>query len=183
MMMNVQSRLGPSLESPRQGSSGRDAASSRLTGLKYLIVDHIAYRARMLKDEMKAMGMRQCDICDDPTLALQLLNSDTYGAVVIAFDLPTMNGPAFVRQVRAKTDDARRRVPIVMITSDSSISAIRSAVNSGVDEFVITPFSAKDLFARIQRAVMSPREFIVTENYVGPDYRPKGKTSATNRAL
>lgn len=165
----------------RHASAGHEPGESRLAGVNYLIIDHLPFRARMSKNEMKAMGMRRAEVCNDPDLALQLLDTEVYGAAVVAYDLPTTDGPGLTRRIRAKTDPGRRKIPIIMITSDSSINAIRSAINSGVDEFIIMPFSASDLLQRIQRAVVSPREFIVSATYVGPDRRPKDRSAGPNR--
>lgn len=66
-----------------------------------------------------------------------------------------------------------KTVPIVMMTGYGSPSKISSARDFGVTEFLVKPFSAVDISRRILNIIKSPRNFIITPNYAGPDRRRK----------
>jgi len=50
-----------------------------------------------------------------------------------------MNGLEFVRAVRA--DDRLRDVPIMMVTSETSMATVAEALAAGANEYVMKPFT------------------------------------------
>lgn len=153
--------------------SENDSTHTRLAQIKYLVVDHIGFRARTAVNEMKTAGLRRVEICDSAEIALKLLETGLIGAAIVAFDLAAVDGPEFTRRVRHVTDPVRRQVPIIMVASIPSIDALGRAKNAGVNEFLATPFSVADLYGRVYRAVVTPKPFVVSEVYVGPCRRLK----------
>jgi DNA-binding response OmpR family regulator len=45
------------------------------------------------------------------------------------------------------------RIPIVMITADSTDQSRKTAIDAGVDEYMVKPIAYEDLEAVIQRVV------------------------------
>jgi hypothetical protein len=72
-------------------------------------------------------------------------------------------------------------VPIIMMTGYGSSSKISNARDVGVTEFLIKPFSAHDISKRIMHIISSPRDFIVTDNFAGPDRRRKKDNPYSDR--
>jgi DNA-binding response OmpR family regulator len=62
-------------------------------------------------------------------------------------------------------------VPIIMLSGHSERKRIVTARDAGVTEFLAKPISAKALYERILSVVASPRPFIKTQTYFGPDRR------------
>ena len=62
-------------------------------------------------------------------------------------------------------------VPIIMLTGHSEKRRVTIARDAGVTEFLAKPISAKALYQRILTVVASPRPFIKTKTYFGPDRR------------
>jgi DNA-binding response OmpR family regulator len=58
-----------------------------------------------------------------------------------------------------------------MLTGHSDKRRVMMARDAGVTEFLAKPISAKALYQRIINVVVSPRPFIKTKNYFGPDRR------------
>lgn len=58
-----------------------------------------------------------------------------------------------------------------MLSAHSEIERVVTARDSGVNEFLIKPFTASGLFSRIQSVLERPRYFIQTDAYWGPDRR------------
>lgn len=157
----------------RRMGTDQDAAHTRLVQAKYLVVDHIGFRARTAVNEMKTAGLRRVEVCDNAEIALKLLGTGLIGAAIVAFDLAAVDGPEFTRRVRHGMDPALRQIPIIMIASIPSIDALGRAKNAGVNEFLAMPFSVSDLYGRIYRAVVTPKPFVVSATYVGPCRRLK----------
>lgn len=66
-----------------------------------------------------------------------------------------------------------------MMTGYGSRDKIAMARDKGVSEFLMKPFSAKDLSKRILSIIKSPRDFVITENFQGPCRRRRVDTSFT----
>ncbi|MEQ8334179.1 hypothetical protein [Nisaea sp.] len=49
--------------------------------------------------------------------------------------------------------------------------SIRAAINSGVDDLIVAPYSTGQLLDRIQKLISDRKPFIVTSDYVGPERR------------
>ena len=62
--------------------------------------------------------------------------------------LPDMSGLEFARALRR--DDATRELPIIMLTARAAEDDKVSGLQSGVDDYVTKPFSARELAARIE---------------------------------
>jgi hypothetical protein len=58
-----------------------------------------------------------------------------------------------------------------MVTAEATPSSIGGARNSGVHEFLRKPYTAGDLFRRVENVVLKPRDWIEAQMYVGPDRR------------
>ncbi|MGY6517863.1 MAG: phosphate regulon transcriptional regulator PhoB [Lysobacteraceae bacterium] len=71
--------------------------------------------------------------------------------ILLDWMLPGMSGLELAR--RWRREDLTREVPIIMLTARGEENDRVSGLEAGVDDYVIKPFSARELLARI-RAVM-----------------------------
>ncbi len=71
--------------------------------------------------------------------------------ILLDWMLPGMSGIEFARRLRR--DELTRDVPIIMLTARGEETDRVNGLDAGVDDYVVKPFSARELIARI-RAVM-----------------------------
>jgi two-component system, OmpR family, phosphate regulon response regulator PhoB len=71
--------------------------------------------------------------------------------ILLDWMLPGMSGIDFARRLRR--DETTRDVPIIMLTARGEENDRVGGLEAGVDDYVVKPFSARELLARI-RAVM-----------------------------
>jgi two-component system chemotaxis response regulator CheY len=71
--------------------------------------------------------------------ALACIGLDPPDLVLVDWKMPVMNGLEFVRAVRA--DDRLRDVPIMMVTSETSMATVAEALAAGANEYVMKPFT------------------------------------------
>jgi DNA-binding response OmpR family regulator len=64
-----------------------------------------------------------------------------------------------------------RKWTIVMMTGYSHKIRVEEARDVGVTEFLVKPFRARDLYARIEQLIEKPRRFVEAEAFFGPDRR------------
>ena len=64
--------------------------------------------------------------------------------------LPELDGINFCRQLRSWQDGSNQRTPILLMTAfDSQMHRI-TGLNAGADDYVVKPFDAEELLARIR---------------------------------
>ena len=95
-------------------------------------------------------------------LAPQLIFVERAGA---EFD-----GLAFVRSLR-RSGHGSRDTPVILMSDERTVAALRDAQNAGVHEFLVKPFSAAHLLKRLDVICGEPRTWIETASYTGPDRR------------
>jgi two-component system, OmpR family, phosphate regulon response regulator PhoB len=71
--------------------------------------------------------------------------------ILLDWMLPGQSGIEFARRLRR--DDLTRQVPIIMLTARGEENDKVSGLDSGVDDYVIKPFSTRELVARIKAVV------------------------------
>ena len=61
-------------------------------------------------------------------------------AILLDTDMPVLNGMEFLARLRG--DPALPQPPVVMCTTHSSLTQIRTALSLGADEYIMKPFDA-----------------------------------------
>ena len=74
-------------------------------------------------------------------------------------------------------------VPIIITAWDSTAAIVREIVNAGIDDFIMKPFSPKQLADRIQLLINARKPFVVTSDYIGPDRRNDKERASTIKPI
>ena len=86
--------------------------------------------------------------------ALDLLQSNSPDLIVLDIMLPGFDGFSITRSLRNETDPglltAKGDVPIIMLTSRSTEADRIAGFELGVDDYVVKPFSPRELVARVK---------------------------------
>ena len=67
--------------------------------------------------------------------------------IVTDWNMPEMDGLTFVKAVRAK--DEYKDLPILMITTEAAKEDILTALRSGVNNYVVKPFTPETLQEKV----------------------------------
>lgn len=84
-----------------------------------------------------------------------------------------VDGLELTHMVRKDPRSPNPFTPIIMMTGFSSRLRVMMARDHGITEFLVKPFTAKDLYARVFQIIERPRQFVSTEEFFGPDRRRK----------
>ena len=105
--------------------------------------------------EMVAYALRKADYepahAGDAREAQVAISEKVPDLILLDWMLPGTSGLDLAR--RWRKDELTRDVPIIMLTARGEENDRVSGLESGVDDYVVKPFSARELLARI-RAVM-----------------------------
>ena len=70
------------------------------------------------------------------------------GLIVLDWMLPGTSGPTFAKRLR--NDKRTQNIPLIMLTAKSLEENKIEGLNAGCDDYVVKPFSPKELIARVQ---------------------------------
>jgi two-component system alkaline phosphatase synthesis response regulator PhoP len=118
---------------------------------RVLVVEDEANIARLVRDYLHQAGFAVLEASDGPG-ALHLARAERPDMIVLDLGLPGMDGIDVTRELRAKSS-----VPIIMLTARSEESDRIVGLELGADDYIVKPFSPKELVARI-RAVLRRAE-------------------------
>ena len=95
--------------------------------------------------------------------AENLIKTRVPGLIILDWMLPGTSGPTFAARLR--NDKRTQNIPVIMLTAKSLEENKIEGLNAGCDDYVVKPFSPKELLARIQ-ALLRRRSPELTEDAV-----------------
>jgi len=120
--------------------------------MKILVVDDFPSMRRIIRSLLQQLGHPDVDEAVDGTEALAKLRSGVkYGLVLTDWNMEPMDGLELLRQIRA--DAALAHLPVVMITAEGSQENVIAAKQAGASQYIVKPFDAATLKAKIARFV------------------------------
>lgn len=82
-----------------------------------------------------------------------------------------MDGIELTRMIRTHRRSPNPYVPIILMTGFSERRRVLEARDAGVTEFLVKPFNANDLYRRLSQVIERPRQFVIADDFFGPDRR------------
>ena len=122
--------------------------------MKILIVDDDLALTDVLSFTMRRAGFEVIQANDGVT-ALERWDAESPDLVILDLNLPCLDGLEVCRQMRAKSD-----TPIIILSVRDREEDLVAGLKSGADDYVIKPFSPRQLVARV-------------ESVLRPDFQPR----------
>ena len=117
--------------------------------MKILVVDDMVTMRRIVKNILKQLGFANVEEAENGQEALQKLRVDSYGFVVSDWNMPVMTGIDMLRAIRA--DEKLKTTPVLMVTAEAQQSNLVEAVQAGVSNYIVKPFTAEVLQEKITK--------------------------------
>lgn len=137
---------------------------------RVLVIDPQPASAKLVADLIKEMGGRHVSCLNRTVRGLEAVANIDPQLICIEASGHDFDGVDLVHRLR-RAQIAARKTPVIMITGEATLESIKQARDAGVHEFLRKPFTAKDLFRRVENVVLKPRLWIDAQMYVGPDRR------------
>ena len=111
---------------------------------KILVADDEASIRRILETRLKMAGYNVVT-AEDGEEAVEVFNKTNPDIVILDVMMPKMDGYGVTREIRRVSD-----VPIIILTALGDVSERITGLELGADDYVIKPFSPKELEARVK---------------------------------
>ena len=132
-------------------------------------ITEIDLRILIIEDEKKITDALQelcriqeidCDIANDGEEGLLFAMNPIYDVIVLDIMLPLKSGTEILQTMR----DNENSTPVLMLTAKGTVDDKVKCLDMGADDYLVKPFSAKELFARIRALSRRPDHEISGEN-------------------
>jgi len=115
--------------------------------MRAMIVDDSKAMRAIIGRIVKGLGFEVSEAADGQAALEKLTLDGPCELALIDWNMPQMNGYELLQTLRA--DPRYNNMRIVMITTESAIAQIQEALKGGANEYLIKPFTAEDLVAKL----------------------------------
>ena len=120
--------------------------------VKLLIVDD-EKNIREVVREYASLNGYESDEAENGLEAVELVKANRYDCVILDIMMPKLDGFSACKQIRQIQD-----VPVIMLSARQEEYDKLFGFELGVDDYVVKPFSPKELMARVKVAIERSRE-------------------------
>ncbi len=124
-------------------------------GMPILVVDDYNTMVRIIRNLLKQIGYENVDDAPNGAAALEKIRAKNYGLVISDWNMEPMTGFELLTKVRQ--DPANAELPFIMVTAESKTDNILLARKAGVNNYLVKPFNAQALKAKIDQ-VFAPAQ-------------------------
>lgn len=104
-----------------------------------LVVDDSRTTRRILARYLRQWAYEVCEASDGKAALELMARLPPPNVILVDWNMPEMDGLEFVRCLRS--NPAWAQIPVVMVTTETEMDRIQAALASGVNEYVMKPFS------------------------------------------
>lgn len=117
--------------------------------MKILIVDDFSTMRRIIRNILKQIGYSDIHDAEDGTQAITKLKADRFDFVISDWNMPNMSGLDLLKAIR--TDADLKDTKFLMVTAEAMQENVIAAVQAGVNNYILKPFTAETMKERIDR--------------------------------
>ncbi|MCB1529947.1 MAG: response regulator [Rhodospirillales bacterium] len=143
----------------------------RLHDVKVLVVDDMPPMLSLTKSILKIFGFTNVIGAVNGEDAFHEFTFGKPDIIITDWLKGPFTGLDLIEKIRKAPKSENPFVPVILMTGYTSRARVEQARDHGVTEFLMKPFSARDLYSRIVQVIEKPRQFVDSPNFFGPDRR------------
>ncbi len=113
--------------------------------MKILLVDDSRTIRNIQRNVLTQLGHHDIVEAADGVEALVAISQTQPDLVLVDWNMPNMDGITLVRKIR-ETD---KQLPLIMVTTEAEKRRVIEAIQAGVSNYVVKPFTAQTLAEKI----------------------------------
>lgn len=103
----------------------------------------------MVRAILRGVGFSKVLMAENGVQAEDVLKDGKVELIICDWNMPAMSGLEFLEVVRRYS----RTMPFVMLTAEASRENVAAAIQAGVTDYLIKPFTAENLLEKVSSAV------------------------------
>ena len=117
--------------------------------MKILVVDDFSTMRRIIKNLLKQIGYVNIDEAEDGADAYSKIENGGYGFIISDWNMPNMDGLELLGKIRS--NDELKHLPLLMVTAEAEKEKVFSAIQAGVNNYIVKPFTAEILKEKMDK--------------------------------
>src|SRR5438477_11631 len=117
--------------------------------MRALVIDDSKVLRRILRGILAEAGFEVAEAADGREALAVLRELGTADVALVDWQMPEMDGFAFIRAVRADPD--LRALHLIMVTGENEPGQIAGALEAGADAYVVKPFDKETIRGQLTR--------------------------------
>jgi two-component system, chemotaxis family, chemotaxis protein CheY len=114
---------------------------------RVLVADDSSTMRKIIIRSLQAVGVSEATEAADGAEAVSLFKPGEYDLVLTDWNMPGKTGLEVIQEVRKQ--DAK--VPIIMITTEAEKGRVMQAIQAGVSDYLVKPFTADTLRGKLEK--------------------------------
>ncbi|HEX6961966.1 MAG TPA: response regulator [Lacipirellula sp.] len=114
---------------------------------KVLVVDDSGTMRKIVIRALNAVGFTDTIEASDGVEGLKAFHDNSIGLVLTDWNMPNKSGLDLTRDIRATGS----KVPIYMITTEAEKNRVVEAIQAGVNDYLVKPFTQEALQQKLEK--------------------------------
>jgi two-component system chemotaxis response regulator CheY len=119
--------------------------------MKVLLVDDSGTMRTIQKRCLNKVGIEDVIEAEDGIQGLDLFKRHTFDVVLSDWNMPNMDGLTLLKHLR----QLNTTIPIVMVTTEAERHRVLEAIQAGVSDYLVKPFTQEALKAKLEKWCLS----------------------------
>jgi two-component system, chemotaxis family, chemotaxis protein CheY len=119
------------------------------SNMDILVVDDASTMRRIVRGLLRELSLKNIREAENGSDALEELRRKKADLVISDWNMPQMTGIELLRAIRS--DNGLKDVPVLMVTAEAKKENIMEAVQAGVNNYIVKPFSAETLQEKLNK--------------------------------
>lgn len=115
--------------------------------MRVLVADDSSTMRKIILRSLAAVGVPEATEAADGTEAVSLFKPGEFDLVLTDWNMPGKSGLEVIQEIRAQ--DAK--VPIIMVTTEAEKTRVVQAIQAGVSDYLVKPFTADTLREKLEK--------------------------------
>ncbi len=114
---------------------------------RVLVADDSSTMRKIILRSLQAVGVPEAAEAGDGDEAIRMFHEGTYDLVLTDWNMPGKNGLEVIQEIRKTNKD----VPIIMVTTEAEKTRVMEAIQAGVSDYLVKPFTADTLRQKLEK--------------------------------
>ena len=114
---------------------------------RVLVADDSSTMRKIILRSLQAVGIPTATEAADGNEAVALFKPGQFDLVLTDWNMPGKTGLEVVQEIRAQDP----KVPVIMVTTEAEKGRVMQAIQAGVSDYLIKPFTADTLREKLEK--------------------------------
>lgn len=114
--------------------------------MRVLVADDSSTMRKIISRALNANGVSDITEASDGCEAIEAFRTGTFDLVLTDWNMPNKTGLEVVREIR----ETNATIPVVMVTTEGERRRVLEAIEAGVSDYLLKPFTADDLKSKLE---------------------------------